>query len=176
MNREVLVGIRAICEQSDVPLTLVENTTGFYRTGLGPWLADAWSVNPDAVICFPGGQLGLAFTNDRYYVSDKLTLISTWDGDEVSLTRLCWELRIARASNIAATSQALREALERLGPVEGLGLYLRVTVNEPSVVQAKLHAAGIRVGLRGDSLVIAPPLNLGATEVKTLRRVLNENF
>ena len=43
-------------------------------------------AQPRCNVLFPGGQLGLSFIGDRYYVPDKLTLVSTWDGDEVSLS------------------------------------------------------------------------------------------
>jgi RHH-type transcriptional regulator, proline utilization regulon repressor / proline dehydrogenase / delta 1-pyrroline-5-carboxylate dehydrogenase len=175
MPQSVLERIQTLCRQADVPLTLVENTTGLYRNGLAPWLSDAWSLEPDALFYFPGGQLGLSFLGDRYYVPDKLTLISTWDGDEVSLTRLAWELRVARTCDVAAQTAALQDAIRPLGTLDGLGLYQTVAVSDGPTKQRALSDAGIEVGLSGEgALVFAPALNISSSELSRLKKSIHD--
>jgi RHH-type proline utilization regulon transcriptional repressor/proline dehydrogenase/delta 1-pyrroline-5-carboxylate dehydrogenase len=175
MPRSVLERIQTMCRNADVPLTLVENTTGLYRNGLAPWLSDAWSLEPDALFYFPGGQLGLSFLGDRYYVADKLTLISTWDGDEVSLTRLTWELRVVRHCDVAAQTAALQDAIRPLGKTDGLGLYQTVSVSDGPIKQQALRDAGIEVGLSdAGSLVFAPALNISSSELSRLKKSIHD--
>ena len=115
----------------------------------------------------------MVFVNDRYYVPQKLTLISTWDGDEVSLTRLLWELREARQLPIATTANQLRAAVAPLGAVYGEGLYLTVEAPRAETVRAQLATAGVRVGLTEEgTLRIAPPLDLSAEDVALVIRAV----
>lgn len=178
--------LAAACRRHDVPLVLVETSTGNYRSGAGAWGVDALppDVLPDMVLWYPGSQIGHIFVGDRYFIKKPLVLISTWDGDELSAVRAHEHLRAARRLDLAESIAALDELLTtdvltafpdaRLG---GLGLYRTVTFASEAqaelVDQACLHR-GLYLG-NGlpDTLVFAPPLSITPAEIQgDLRRRL----
>jgi succinylglutamate-semialdehyde dehydrogenase len=169
--------LRALLDEFGVPLLLIETTTGGYRSGRGLWRADTLPVPTDALVWFPGGQNGLGFVSDRFYVSEKLTLISTWDGDELGLQRLLLELRAARRLPVETTARELAQMLAAFGPVRGEGLYLALETPQAETLVRRLAEHRIRVGLTEDrQLRIAPPLNLSSAEIAALGRALKESL
>lgn len=83
--------LKEICKvgkKAGVPIIFQEKGTQFSKA--------SQTLKPDAVLLYAGGQLGIIAVNDRLYNSQKLTMISTWDGDELDLSRL--------ESNITGTS------------------------------------------------------------------------
>ncbi len=167
-----------VLRASDVPLCLVETTTGGYRGARGMWRADSLPIAVDALIAYPGGQLGFGFVSDRYHVAEKLTLISTWDGDELALTRTIWELRCARHLPIAQRASELRRALAPLGEVQGEGLFLTVEHAQAELLARRLFERGVRVGVgvHGEErhLRVVPPLNVSAEEIARFAAALRE--
>lgn len=171
---DLWVPLREACDQAGVPLVAIENTTAAYRSGRGMWRSDSLPVRFDAVWWFPGGQLGMAFLSDDWYVPEGLVLISTWDGDELSLLRLTWELRAARSLPIAATSAALRAQLERLGPVTGEGLYLAVRTPQAGRLLRDMAARDIFFEQTAQgALLCAPPLNLTQDDIAVLAAAID---
>ena len=170
--------LREVLKAHDVPLLLVETATGAYRGARGMWRADTLPIPVDAVVCFPGGQLGFGFVSDRYYVAEKLTLISTWDGDELALTRTMWELRVARQLPLAQRASELRKALEPFGEVQGEGFYLTIDNSQADVIARRLLERSIRVGVgvNGEDkhLRFAPALNVTSEEIAKLVAALRE--
>ena len=167
--------LRALLDEHGVPLLLIENATAGYRSGRGFWRADTLPVATDAIVWFPGGQNGLGYVSDKYYVSEKLTLISTWDGDELGLTRLVLELRAARRLPVDELARQLKKALSAHGTVRGEGLFLGLEVPNAESVARRLAERRVRVGLTDDkALRIAPPLNVTREEVAALVQLLKE--
>ena len=176
-------GARALmdaCRRHDLPLVLVETATGCYRGGDGPWGVDGLppEVVPDMVLWYPGAQIGHVFVGDRYYIDKPLTLISTWDGDELSAIRAHEHLRAARRlpglpAAIAALDRLLRERLAPLGArLGGRGLYRTLTFDDPRAAIA-LHQLCERRGvLLGRGLpgvvVFAPPLDVDPAALDAL--------
>jgi RHH-type proline utilization regulon transcriptional repressor/proline dehydrogenase/delta 1-pyrroline-5-carboxylate dehydrogenase len=119
--------LAALKKDLDIPVVAVETTTAMYRSGTGPFAAPALGLDPDILIWWGGGQTGYVHCKARWFIGTPLTLVSTWDGDELSLVRQHHQLRAARRLDIAAASAALDAALE-VGsskglPSHGLGLY-----------------------------------------------------
>ncbi|MCA9718611.1 MAG: aminotransferase class III-fold pyridoxal phosphate-dependent enzyme, partial [Myxococcales bacterium] len=179
--------LAAACRRHDIPLILVETATGGYRNGLAPWAVETLppGVVPDMVLWYPGGQLGHVFVGDRYWQEQPLTLISTWDGDELSLIRAHEHLRAAgKLPGLAEASETLGALLEMLVPahfadtvVGGLGLYRTLTFERPEdadAVQAACRKRGILLGAGvPGTLVVAPALSLDGPTIQSLRRRLN---
>src|SRR5207237_6981223 len=94
----------------DLPLIAVETTTHSYRSGKGPFLSSAVGLVPDVLVWWGGAQTGYLHCSTRWYVPGPLTLVSTWDGDELSLVRQHHQLRAARGLDIAAAGTALEQA------------------------------------------------------------------
>lgn len=175
--------LRELLDQFEVPLMTLETVSGGYRSGKGLWRSDTLPIPVDAVVFFPGGQVGLGFVSDRYYVAEKLTLISTWDGDEAALMRLIWELRGARNLAVGPRAADLKKALSAFGEVSGEGLYLglmptpRAGANDPQVdaLMRRLLERQVKVGLTEDrTLRFCPPLNITEAEISRIGAALKE--
>jgi acyl-CoA reductase-like NAD-dependent aldehyde dehydrogenase/4-aminobutyrate aminotransferase-like enzyme len=106
----------------DLPLIAVETTTHTYRSGLGPFVSTAIGLVPDVLVWWGGGQTGYLHTSARWFIAAPLTLVSTWDGDELSLVRQHHQLRAARHIDVAGQSRALDEALGALRGAKACGL------------------------------------------------------
>ncbi len=168
------------CKEHDIPLVFVETASGGYRCGPGPWACNNLppTVVPDMVLWYPGGQLGNIFVNDRYWVGKPLTLISTWDGDEVSIIRTHEHLRAAHKLGpgpLVTAGDALGRLLHDIAAeaegvrVGGMGLYR--TLSFPSAEMAdRFYAQALSKQVRfgrglPNVLIAAPSLD---TEVDTL--------
>lgn len=154
------------CRRHDVPLVLVESASGLYRSGDGAWGVDGLpdEVVPDAVLWYPGGQLGHVFVGERYWVSKPLTLISTWDGDELSIIHTHEALRAAARMSVHPAAAGLRDAVRELavavdGVAGGRGLYRTVTTSPQWAEKIVQRAAdqGVRLKLGAPGVVVFSP-------------------
>jgi hypothetical protein len=124
LTREAAAALAALRTELDIPLIAIETTTSTYRSGHGAFMSPALGLIPDVLAWWGGGQTGYLHTTARWFVSKPLTLVSTWDGDELSLIRQHHQLRAARSIDIAAKSRALDEALAALKlTAQGVGAY-----------------------------------------------------
>ncbi len=160
--------LRTLCDEHGAALIVLENTTAGFRSGRGMWRADTLPVAADIAMWFPGGQLALSFVSDAYYVAKPLTLISTWDGDEVSFARLSLELRVARQLPIAQRAASLEAALSPLGKSCGEGLFRVLAHSDPSSLIRRLAARGVVASEVEGGVAFAPPLNITAAELERL--------
>ncbi|HEX7842314.1 MAG TPA: hypothetical protein VF469_32805, partial [Kofleriaceae bacterium] len=120
---DFLTALGALRSELDLPLIAVETTTHTYRSGKGPFLSTAVGLVPDVLTWWGGGQTGYVHCAARWFIGSPLTLVSTWDGDELSLIRQHHQLRAARALDVAGASAALDRALGwALGSVSSAGL------------------------------------------------------
>jgi 4-aminobutyrate aminotransferase-like enzyme/GNAT superfamily N-acetyltransferase len=92
-----LKALRSLCDDKQVPLVMNESACWAYRGSRELFYSQATGVQPDLMTAFAGGQLGHVLTNDKYYIPKPLTLISTWDGDELSALRFRHQMEILRA-------------------------------------------------------------------------------
>jgi len=183
LEGEAAVALAAACKRHDLPLVLVETAAGYYRSGAGAWGVDSLpdSVRPDLVLWYAGGQLGHVFVNDRYYVAKPLMLISTWDGDEVSIIRTHEGLRHAWRMDLRASIDALdtlvREVAGALGAdvdCGGRGLYRTLRFSDAvgadrfRAACAK-HKMTLAVGIPG-TLVLCPALDIDAAAIRGVVR------
>ena len=119
---DFMTALAALRTELEIPLIAVETTTHTYRTGKGPFLSTAVGLVPDVLLWWGGGQTGYLHCAPKWFIGAPLTLVSTWDGDELSLIRQHHQLRAARHLDIAAASTALDHALATV-PSAGLGAY-----------------------------------------------------
>ena len=79
---------------------------------------------PDVLAWWGGGQTGYLHTSARWFIGTPLTLVSTWDGDELSLVRQHHQLRAARHIDVAARSaRGARSRARSVARRHGLGAY-----------------------------------------------------
>ncbi|MFT3700441.1 MAG: aldehyde dehydrogenase family protein [Kofleriaceae bacterium] len=128
-----------------LPLIAIENTTHTYRSGKGAFASTAMGLTPDVLAWWGGGQTGYLHTSAKWFISSPLTLVSTWDGDELSLVRQHHQLRAARHIDVAAASAALDKALAKVASA-GLGAYRVIDAGERAgALTQQLAQHGIRV-------------------------------
>ena len=168
----------ALCawrDRSGVPLVLLETCTGLYRSGRGSfWWVESVAGDPDLLLWWAGGQIGHVFSNDRTYVAKPLTLISTWDGDELSATRLLWQMYACAEAPVTVRARQLGHVLVDAGlgdALGGLGLYRTLDLGEAAAadLQRRLAAEGIRVSRPVPGLlVVAPPVTVSEGDIHCL--------
>jgi len=184
---EQAVSLYELCKKHDLPLVFVETASGGYRCGPGPWACNNLppSVVPDMVLWYPGGQLGNIFVNDRYWVGKPLTLISTWDGDEVSMMRTHEHLRAAHKLGpgpLVAAGDALGRLLGEVASkvegvrVGGMGLYRTLSFPTPELAD-RFHAHALTTKIRFGRglpgvLVAAPTLSIEVDTIAGMREPL----
>ena len=144
-----------------IPIVLSETQTGMGRSLRGRWWLNGTENEADLVLWWGGGQIGHIFARPSVFVAKPLTLISTWDGDELSATRLLWQLYITHSLELTDLAHWLDQTLSthfEASHVGGMGLYRTVHSDQASDLQATLKTHGIQVQVSGKMLCFAPPL------------------
>jgi len=177
-----------LAEASDLPVIAVETATAAYRgarrgaSGPEPFAYPSLGLRPDAVTWWGGGQVGFVHVAPRWFVPKPLTLVSTWDGDELSLVRVHHQLRAIRRLDLSPAVAALHDGLGGLpapARARGAGLYRVVHLGSPT--RAQQVAQGVAAGtgawlpqLPGDegALVVAPPLDAPVDRVRAVAEAL----
>jgi 4-aminobutyrate aminotransferase-like enzyme/ribosomal protein S18 acetylase RimI-like enzyme len=157
---DFLAALSALRTELDLPLIAVETTTSTYRSGRGPFLSPAAGLLPDVLAWWGGGQTGYVHCASRWFVPGPLTLVSTWDGDELSLVRQHHYLRAARRLDVAGASAALDQALAGT-PSSGAGAYRVIDAGDrAAALAATLAERGVRVRrFPGGRLGVIPALD-----------------
>ncbi|MEO5667329.1 MAG: aminotransferase class III-fold pyridoxal phosphate-dependent enzyme [Bdellovibrionota bacterium] len=76
-----------ICKAHKIPFVLNETESAFWKSGKD-FCVGGNEVDCDAIIIYPGHQLGVLAVKESLFLDKPLMLISTWDGDEFSLARM----------------------------------------------------------------------------------------
>ena len=168
--REFVAALSALRKELDLPLIAVETTTHTYRSGLGAFMSPAIGLTPDILTWWGGGQTGYLHTSARWFVATPLTLVSTWDGDELSLVRQHHQLRAARHIDVAAASRALDEVLAKTR-ANGLGAYRVIDASAELAESLAHHGIAVRTFPSG-KLGIIPALDQLEAAAAALREAL----
>ncbi len=89
---DFLKDLRALCDQYKTPLIFNETySSKFHYESSNYFLSSL--ISPDIGMCYLGGQMGIVFCKERYYLKKPLMMISTWDGDEFSLMSYIEEMK-----------------------------------------------------------------------------------
>ena len=82
-----LASLRDICLHHKTALVYNETASQFYRyDGKRLFACRNEALGPDAVMFSTGGQSAMVAIDEKFFVADPLMMISTWDGDEFSLS------------------------------------------------------------------------------------------
>ena len=170
---DFVTAIAALRTELDLPLIAAETTTHSYRSGRGPFLSTALGLVPDVLTWWGGGQTGYLHTSPRWFIGSPLTLVSTWDGDELSLVRQHHQLRAARHLDIAGASAALEGALASV-TTHGLGAYRVIHAGPRAAALAEtLTDRGVAVRrFPGGRLGVIPALDQIDAAAAALREAL----
>lgn len=175
----------------ELPLVAVENASGGFRNGSHPFATSALIADghprPDIVIWWSGGQTGYLHVSTPYFVARPLTMVSTWDGDELSLYRHHLQLRAALDLDLVGASQALDKAMavaEKKGlQAAGAGLYRVIAAPAGASEEDRAratdelvsHLAGHGIALRrfaNHHLAVVPPLDRARKAAEALAAAL----
>ncbi|HEX8111933.1 MAG TPA: hypothetical protein VF516_29575, partial [Kofleriaceae bacterium] len=176
---EFVAALGALRKELDLPLIAVETATHTYRSGKGPFLSAAIGLVPDVLTWWGGGQTGYLHVAPRWFVPGPLTLVSTWDGDELSLIRQHHQLRAARQLDVAGAAAALDQALDlapRSVTSAGIGAYRVIDAGaQASSLAAALAERGIVVRrFPNQHLGIIPALDQIEAAARALGAALRE--
>lgn len=170
--------LAALHADTGVPVIAVETASALGRLGPNLWACDGEPLKPNLLLWYAGGQLGHVFVDDKHYVGKPLQLISTWDGDEISIVRAHHHLLEARHllkdGRGAAFARAMDELLHSIkipGRAKGAGLWQVLDLGDELKADA-LRKGAFRRGLRlakglPGHVVIAPPLSIVDEEMKS---------
>ncbi len=170
--------VARIRRTTGVPLIFVETASSFYRSGRGAFASSHLSVRPDLLLWWGGGQQGYVHMTRPWFISKPLMMVSTWDGDELSMIRIHHQLQKARKLSLKPAIEALQTLLDtasQKGLVShGLGLY---RVMEAGDSADKIEAALVQEGVKarrypGGRLALSPCLDEAANVVEALQRAL----
>ena len=162
----------------NLPVVFVETASANYRTGAGPFAASSIPFVPDMITWWCGGHLGLIHVRAPLFVSTPLTMVSTWDGDELSLIRTHHTLRALRSYDHQASIERLNHALEPLREkglkVEGQGLYRVVDLGTSATdIQTALAQESMQLRLFSHGpAVFAPSFDFSDAAAARLREIL----
>jgi len=167
-------------DELDIPVGFVESATGCYRSGLGPFAVSGIDFIPNTLSWWAGGQIGFVHCDDRYFVPTALTMVSTWDGDELSLVRAHHQLRAARRVDmdalVLAWDEALAPARDAGMEVRGRGLYRVVVAGDRAGEMAlglRERAHRVRAFPNG-TFAVVPPYDLELGAAATFATALGE--
>jgi len=172
---DFVTALTALRTELELPLIAVETTTSTYRSGKGPFLSTAIGLVPDVLVWWGGGQTGYLHTTAKWFIGTPLSLVSTWDGDELSLVRQHHYLRAARRLDVAAASAALDTALASVASA-GLGAYRVIEAGaKATAIADALADRGIAVRrFRNGKLGIIPALDQIEPAAQALAAALRE--
>lgn len=177
---DFFVELAKLRAEMDLPVVAFETASACYRAGAGPFATTTSEFTPDMLLWWGGAQTGYMHVSSRYFVAKPLTMVSTWDGDELSMIREHHQLRTARSVDTTAAIKGLDELLERAAQngidSSGLGLYRVINAGERAdELVSRLEAAGFRVRrFANDCLSISPAFDQLDDVLTRLDRALNE--
>ena len=169
--------LQRIRAELDVPIIVIETASACYRSGNGPFGINGLSMVPDVMMWWGGGQTGYIHVNTRYRVAGPLMMVSTWDGDELSLVREHHQLRALRRLDVPSLASKMDGALSKLGKpfvARGRGLYRVLQAGDKA---DEVETAFAKQGLLtrrfpGGRFAIAPPLDRAEESAKRIKKAI----
>jgi acyl-CoA reductase-like NAD-dependent aldehyde dehydrogenase/4-aminobutyrate aminotransferase-like enzyme len=158
-----LAELEIIRKKTGIPLVYVDNASSLARSGRTVFLSESLSVKPNMVLWYTGGQLGQVLVDDQYFVEKPLTLISTWDGDEISMARAYHNLLRATDSGLSKTIIAFEQRMKLFkdkAEISGLGCWHAIRFkDDKKLMQAKAlaHKEGVLFGKGFDNALMVCP-------------------
>lgn len=172
-----LQNLDVLRKDTGIPLVFVETASAYGRSGLSLFLSDSLSVKPNMIWWYTGGQLGHVLVDDLYFVEKPLTLISTWDGDDMSMAR-AYEHLLAMSSasalkNIRDFGLMMKEfSSHGRGVWHGLRLKDQETLHK---AKAKAKELGVLLGQGfANTLMVCPKPDATALELQRVEKMLKD--
>lgn len=162
-----------------IPIVYNETVSSFYRNGQSFFYTDSLKVKPNLILWFCSGQLGHVLTDDQYYVEKPLTLISTWDGDDISIMR-----NYHNILNAQKYCESLKpfidwfDSLKLSHKKSGLGYWRSIEINDKKkmhaiVQEAKQHNLLLNLGDE-NRLMVCPKFGQDIHRIKELAQIVKD--
>lgn len=170
-------GLEALRREHDLPLALFESASAGWRGDAAhPFAFQGLGLSPDIVAWWGGGQTGFVHLTGRYFISKPLMMVSTWDGDELSMIRLHHQLRAVRQLDQSEALAAMAEVAEAVAAAgfssAGSGLYRVINAGDGASAEAlaaALKAQGVLVyPFPNGHLGVAPRFDSAAADLRRL--------
>lgn len=166
---------RALNEWSkrhQIPLVGVETASAYRRCYNTDFAYQSIGLDIDLLAWWPGGQTGFLHTSPTYFIAKPLMMVSTWDGDELSMIRFHHQSMTVtterRSDRLAAHTQVF-DALTALGLiVRGIGSY-RVLVAGDAAVEfsARCRKDGLELKAFTNGLIsLVLPYDLSQPQIE----------
>ncbi len=188
-RRQVLAGLREICDACDLLLMLDEVQCGVGRTG--KWFAHQWAdIRPDVMPLAKG--LGSGVPVGAIVAGPRAKNVlqpgnhgSTFGGNPLAMRAAIETLRIVREDgllgNASAMGQRLRAGLDAglagragVADIRGQGLMVGIELDRPcGVLLQRAAERGLLISVTADNVVrLLPPLIVSAAEIDELIGIL----
>ena len=174
LSGEFSAELTSFCKNHHIPLVCMETATSGYRSGQGAFFHEHVGLRPDVLCWWGGSQTGYMHVTGEMRVSKPLTLVSTWDGDELSLVREHHQLRAARHLDVSQASKTLDDISKQFSALglrtRGQGLYRVIETKarqdefEAMLKERKIHLRKFGSGRFG----VVPPLDVTSDDLSPL--------
>ena len=183
LDDEAWLALDAFRNETGIPLISIETASAYYRGQASAFASDTCDIEPDIRAWWPGGQTGFIHLQAKYFVPKPLTMVSTWDGDELSMIRAHHNLMAIRQMELgpvfrimASFAQSVRQTGHQIA---GRGLYyvLQLGGRATQLVE-DMAARGLDLrAFPNGAIAIAPPVDITVGELEsqlqTLTHALN---
>jgi succinylglutamate-semialdehyde dehydrogenase len=176
-----LLKLDQLRQKYNIPLVFVETASSLGRSGKGVFLSDALSVKANMILWYSGGQLGHVFVDSNYFVEKPLTLISTWDGDDISILRAYHHLLYASEhSGLWQQNAWYFEAQLKKLSGHGVGFWHGIKLKnqeELNKIRMLAKSAQILLGAGFDNtLMICPKPDIERDELERIIQIITSSL
>ena len=164
--------LAAFRDETGIPIISMETASAGYRAQDSAFATDNSPCSPDIRAWWPGGQTGFIHLKSDYFVPNPLTMVSTWDGDELSMIRAQHNLMATRKIHRSKPAKVLDTLASRLSDLGyttyGQGFYRVIHLEQsPWGVREKLKASGlIARAFPNGTIALIPPLDITEEEMQ----------
>ena len=173
LDDEAWVALDALRKETGIPLISIETASAYYRGQTAAFASDKCDIEPDIRAWWPGGQTGFIHLQAQYFVPKPLTMVSTWDGDELSMIRAHYNLMAIRRMELEPAFEIMTsfaKSVEQAGyQIAGRGLYYVLHLNSGATQFVdELAAQGLNLrAFPNGTVAIAPPVDITVVELES---------
>ena len=166
LSKEFTDALFAIRKDTGIPIVCVESASALGRLNDHLFASDGLSEAPNMVWWYAGAQLGHIFCDDETFVEKPLTLISTWDGDEISILRTHAHLIEATRNKGDGRRERFERAIQkRFDGVVGSGFLYSFASSNAKEVVARAREMGLHLNhTPAGRVVVCPPITTSDDE------------
>jgi acetylornithine/succinyldiaminopimelate/putrescine aminotransferase len=173
--------VKKLLVSHDIPLIYSETVSSYFRNGRSLFYTDSLSTKPNMVLWHTGGQLGHVFVDDKYFVDKPLTLISTWDGDDISAIRAYSNLLATKKIGEEGGIQKIDQAISKIATNYshfGMGNWHSFQIDDPEKIRNLIEQAESRKIFLSkgfaNTVLVCPNCDISSQKLKFLTDNLSE--